>query len=65
MGLFSKLTSTEAGRLDTVMFDALVDIDRTHGDDGTYEDTLGVLDDVRSQHPRVAAGTDSFHLRDL
>ena len=67
--MFSGLTPGEAGRLDSVMFDALMDNAMVHGSasgaDSAAGDALEILTDLREQHPRFGKGTADFHLRDI
>ena len=57
MGLFSKLTSAEAGRLEGVLFGGLAG-----QDDETWDETAGLIDDLRDEHPRVPPGVLGFRL---
>lgn len=61
--MFKKLTPTEAGRLDSVLYSALAKSDAA-GNNQVGDDVLDVLTDLRGQHGKYDPDTVDFRLKD-
>jgi hypothetical protein len=62
--MFKNLTPAEAGRLDSVLFDAIMVSDGA-GKHKCADDALDALIDLRTQHGQVDPTTLGFRLEDV